>query len=208
MSPKINKEILNSDQVNLLKLLDLFKDKFGLIGGTALALQIGHRKSIDFDLATNKEFSNQEISNKLIEFGYEIEQVLVDSEGELTVLIQGVKITFLFYPFSIDFEVEFEGGLKLASVLTIAALKAYALGRRAKWKDYVDLFFVMKDYYSLQEINQRAEEIFGKSYNEKLFRSQLAYFEDIDYSEKVDFEEGFSVEDQVVKQALISFSLS
>ena len=66
-------------------------------------------------------------------------------------------------------------------------MKAYALGGRAKWKDYVDLYFIMKDHYSIKEIIKKADELFGSSFNGRFFRQQLSYFDDINYSEKVEF---------------------
>lgn len=72
-------------------------------------------------------------------------------------------------------------------MLDLAAMKAYALGGRAKWKDYVDLYFLLKASISFQEIVQKANELFTHFFNEKLFREQLAYFADIDYSEIVDY---------------------
>ncbi|MCB6599156.1 hypothetical protein LI118_17050, partial [Erysipelatoclostridium ramosum] len=72
--------------------------------------------------------------------------------------------------------------IKLPDLLTLAAMKAYALGRRAKWKDYVDLYFAMKDYFPISAIVKKAKGIFGAEFNEKIFRAQLAYFKDIDYS--------------------------
>ncbi len=56
-------------------------------------------------------------------------------------------------------------------------MKAYALGRSSKWKDYVDLFFLIRDFYSIDEIALRAEEIFGELFSNKLFRAQLSYLE-------------------------------
>jgi len=78
---------------------------------------------------------------------------------------------------------------------------------RVKWKDYVDLYFVIKDHFSINEITKRAEKIFGAEFNEKLFRSQLAYFKDIDYTEEVIYLPGFKVEDKIIKKKLIEFSL-
>jgi hypothetical protein len=66
-------------------------------------------------------------------------------------------------------------------------MKAYALGRRSKWKDYVDLFFIMKNYYSISEVIQEAKSVFKDLFSEKLFRAQLCFFDDMDYSEEVDF---------------------
>lgn len=49
-------------------------------------------------------------------------------------------------------------------------MKAFALGRRAKWKDYVDLYFIIKDYHSIDEICTKGKEIFEGEFNEKIFR--------------------------------------
>jgi hypothetical protein len=73
----------------------------------------------------------------------------------------------------------------MPALLDLAAMKAFALGRRAKWKDYVDLYFVMKYYHPLSEITNRAEDLFNEEFSAKLFRSQISYFEDIDYEEEV-----------------------
>jgi len=87
-------------------------------------------------------------------------------------------------------------------------MKAFALSRRAKWKDYVDLYFVMKDYFSLNEISKQGGKIFGKEFNEKIFRESLAYFTDINYGEKVIFMPGVEVSDAILKKSLIKISLN
>ena len=66
-------------------------------------------------------------------------------------------------------------------------MKAYALGRRSKWKDYVDLYFLLKNHFTLAEISDCANDLFGDLYSEKMFRAQLCYFEDIDYTEAVEY---------------------
>jgi hypothetical protein len=66
-------------------------------------------------------------------------------------------------------------------------MKAFALGRRAKWKDYVDLYFILKDYYSFQEIAEVATVLFGDQFSEKLFKMQLGYFKGINYDEEVSY---------------------
>ena len=55
---KLHEEILTKEQSTLLPLIRAFSNDFGLVGGTAIALYLGHRQSIDFDLFTNKEFNN------------------------------------------------------------------------------------------------------------------------------------------------------
>ena len=96
----------------------------------------------------------------------------------------------------------------MPKLLTLAAMKAYALGQRAKWKDYVDLYFIMRDFHPLVEIIREAETIFGKSFNAKLIRQQLSYFDDVSYKEAVVYKPGFEVPDEEVKRALEEYSLS
>lgn len=81
----------------------------------------------------------------------------------------------------------FEKIFKMPDLLTLSAMKAYALGKRSKWKDYVDLYFILKNYYSVNEISEKANMIYTDLFSEKQFRAQLCYFNDIDYSETVTF---------------------
>ncbi len=96
----------------------------------------------------------------------------------------------------------------MPDLLTLAAMKVFALGQRAKWKDYADLYFIMKDYHSFEEISKKAGKLFGPEFNEKLFRIQLAYFNDVNYSEPIEFLPGFEVSEEKIKKELIKFSLS
>ena len=204
---RIHPEILTAEQLELLPLVKSFSKDFGLVGGTAIAIFAGHRRSIDFDLFTDKEFDNWRIRRKILQFK-KIDNVLRDEDGLYTVVIHKVRFTFFCYPFKISFSKNFDQVIKLPDLLTLAAMKAYALGRRAKWKDYVDLYFVMKDYYDIYKIIKKTRHIFGSEFNEKLFRAQLSYFKDIDYTEKVDYLKGFEVDDEIVKKELTDFSLS
>ncbi len=89
----------------------------------------------------------------------------------------------------------------MPDLLHLAAMKAYALGRRAKWKDYVDLYFILKDYHTLEEINFKSQQIYGELFSPKLFSQQLCFFKDINYSEEVTYcIAAFS--DEVVKSFL------
>jgi hypothetical protein len=95
----------------------------------------------------------------------------------------------------------------MPDLLTLAAMKAYALGRRAKWKDYVDLYFVINKYHSIDKIVKRAEEIFKGEFNGRVFREAISYFKDVNYSEEVEFLPGFKVSDKEIKKKLTEFSL-
>jgi len=203
----MHKEVLTRKQAEFLLLLELFSKNFGLVGGTAIALYIGHRRSIDFDLFTNEEFKNEDILNR-ISRSFKIDMVVVNSPEELTIIIKGARFTFFRYLHKIDFPKKFDNMVKLPDLLTLAAMKAFTLGMRAKWKDYIDLYFILKNHYRIDQIIKKAQKIFGNEFNEKLFRSQLAYFKDIDYQEKIIYLKGYETDDKTIKKELIDFSLS
>jgi hypothetical protein len=202
----MHREILTKEQIKLLPLVKSFSDDFGLVGGTAIALHLGHRRSIDFDLFSKNEFDNQKIRRKILKFS-KINQVIRDETDQFTLQIKEVRFTFLFYPYPVIFSDDFENIIKLPDLLSLAAMKAFALGRRAKWKDYVDLYFVATEYQGIENICKRANEIFGNEFNEKIFRAQLSYFKDVDFTEKIIYLRGFKINDKIIKKALINFSL-
>ena len=96
----MHKEIFTKEQNELLPLVTEFSKDFGLVGGTAIALHLGHRRSIDFDLFSEKEFGNQSLLNKISAFGTP-DNIIVNKLDELTLVIKGVKLTFFHYPYKI-----------------------------------------------------------------------------------------------------------
>jgi hypothetical protein len=182
----MHNEIINSQQSDLIPYLKEFKRSFYLVGGTAIALHIGHRQSIDFDLFTPSKLNKSRIKAKLKEIPFE-QRLIFEDYDQLHLLINGVKVTFFNYPYSIEHPVKVGSFITIPKLLTLAAMKAFALGRRAKWKDYVDLFFILRYHYSIKEIVNQTQNIFGQLFSEKLFREQLAFHKDIDYTELVTF---------------------
>lgn len=203
----LNESVLSETQKKFIPLLREFQGGFGMVGGTALALQLGHRKSIDYDLFSALPIDAGAIRRKIAATGEHI-MTLVDTTDEYTVSVGGVKLTFLRYPFPLSYPVEWSGVARLADILTIAAMKAYALGRRAKWKDYADLYFVMKEHHPFVDVVRKAEEIFGGEFSEKNFRAQLSYFDDIDCSEAVEFLPGHEIDDETIRKSLTDWSLT
>ncbi len=175
--------ILSAEQKALLPLVTLFHKSYYLVGGTAIALQIGHRQSIDFDMFTDKKVQKKRILEQLQTHKLSHQLLFADSDS-IHFLVEEVKLTFFQYPFKVPTALSFEQ-LKMPNLLNLAAMKAYALGRRSKWKDYVDLYFILKTFHTFEQISQRASEIFGELFSPKLFKMQLCYFQDIDYTEEV-----------------------
>lgn len=197
--------ILSKEQEALLPFLKQFNKKFILVGGTAIALQIGHRKSIDFDLFCTNPINKTLIKKSIAQVNYNKQLLFEDGDG-IHYSINGVKVTFFYYPFNITGSVKVENYIKMPDLLTLAAMKFYAMGRRAKWKDYVDIYFLLKDNFTIPQVSEKATELFEDGYSEKLFRQQLVYFEDIDYTESIDWITE-TVDDETIKSELIRLAL-
>lgn len=182
----MHKEILSGKQNELLPLIRQFKKEYYLAEGTAVALHIGHRRSGDFNLFKNSPINHKKNLRKIEESGLSYEVTRRTSE-QMNISVGDIKLTFLEYPFRIEERTKFEDIIVMPDLIDLAAMKAYALGKRSKWKDYVDLYFIIKDYYTIDQISERAYRIFNQLFSEKLFRAQLNYFDDIDYSEQIEY---------------------
>lgn len=173
-------EVLSDKGREIFPALKNFKD-FYLAGGTGLSLQIGHRISIDFDLFSSKEIPKSLLDKARKVFSGKSVIPSVNNTDELTVFIDDIKVTFLKYPFPVLFNLVDYKGVKLLNLKEIAVTKAYTIGRRGSYKDYIDLYFVIKENYSsLNEIIEIAEKKYKEEFNSRLFLEQLIYFEDIE----------------------------
>lgn len=115
--------------------------KFVLAGGTALAFHLGHRRSVDLDFFTSNDFDELALGNALAALGAEMR---AQQEGTLHISLEGVKCSFFKYPYP-WLEVPIEcGGIELASVQDIAAMKVIAIGQRGTKKDFFDLFEILR----------------------------------------------------------------
>jgi hypothetical protein len=148
--------------------------QFNLVGGTALALQIGHRESIDLDLFTVNDFDNGLIISVVAEIGNL--EVLVDKPPFLQLRLDDVKLDFLKFPYGFVQEfVEMEG-IRLVDVERIAVLKLLAIARRGSKKDFIDIFFILKTH-SLEAIMLIFSKILPSVDTFHILKS-LNYFED------------------------------
>lgn len=127
---------------------NLFHD-MRLVGGTALALQYGHRNSIDLDFFGELEASNDDILSVLNQFN-ELE-VLKQSDKIKIYKINGVKVDFVSYEYPWLDEVVREDGIRLASPKDIGAMKIYAAEGRGSRKDFIDIYYLLKRF-SLKEL--------------------------------------------------------
>ena len=191
--------VLKSEQQKIFKKLKYFPG-FYLVGGTALALQIGHRTSLDFDLFSPNEIPPGLLNKvKRIFKEFKVKTILNHSE-QLSVKVNKTKIDFVKYSFPLALDlIEFKG-VKIVKVSEIAATKAYTLNRRGTLKDYIDLYFILKDKYTtLKEIRKIAEKKYKDEFNFRLFLEQLVYLKDVK-KEKIEF-----LKEKVTRQKLQGF---
>lgn len=175
----MHQEALNNKCKEIFARLGGFKD-FYLAGGTALALQVGHRMSVDFDFFSKKEIPADLLDKVKKIFSSQKIAVSVNNPDELTVFVEDVKLSFIKYPFPVLFDLIDYEDVKLLSIKEIAATKAYSVGRRGTYKDYVDLYFILlKNLSSLGEIIETATKKYGGEFNSRLFFEQLIYLDDI-----------------------------
>lgn len=145
-----------------------------LVGGTALALQYGHRMSVDLDFFGKIETDNIDIKEQLQDVGKL--SVIKESRNINVFVIDGVKVDFINYPYQWIDEAVVDETVLLASPRDIAAMKVNAIEGRGSKKDFIDLYFLLQ-HYSIQDILG----FYAKKYPEySIFRAlmSLTYFED------------------------------
>lgn len=163
-----------------------FKE-FYLVGGTGLALQIGHRLSVDFDFFSERELPSNMLQGVKRVFPDCSVAVTYQSADQLNVLINDIKTTFLYYPYPVIEPCMRYQDVRIATVAEIAAMKAFSLGRRLSYKDYVDWYFLLKEHYvTLDAAIALAQKKYGNEFNDRLFVSQLVSIGDV-AAQKIDF---------------------
>lgn len=145
-----------------------------LVGGTALALQYGHRSSVDLDFFGNVEASTEELSQYLGQIG--TVTLLGQSKIIKGFAVDGVRIDIVNYTYPWLEDAIMEDGLRLASPTDIAAMKIYAIENRGSRKDFIDMYFLLK-HYSLDEIMSFYNRKYPE-HSEFVALRSLTYFED------------------------------
>lgn len=171
---------LNSEQLQVFKQLKKFRRSFVLAGGTAIMLQLNHRLSQDFDCFSQRSLSPY-FSAKLTEiFGKEI-KVIFKSEDMISFQTKNnVNISFVYYPYKPLRPAIKTETINLSHLDDLAANKAFTVGRRNTWRDYVDLFwFLNSKTYNMSQLIKLAEKKFKGEFNTKLFLGQLTYYKDV-----------------------------
>lgn len=169
-------ETVESSTLELLKKLQRLPvlEQTRLVGGTALALQLGHRKSIDLDFFGTVD-CEAEYLRESIE-GIASLTILKESPHIHIYIVDGIKVDIVNYKYPWLDDVVLEQGLRLASVSDIAAMKITAIIGRGTKKDFIDIAFLLH-HFSLEEILH----FYAAKYNDSsvfMAMKSLAYFDD------------------------------
>lgn len=154
---------------------DRFRD-MRLVGGTALALQYGHRSSVDLDFFGSFGDSQDGFGEILSRHGRL--EIVKESADIRIYLLDNIKIDFVNFKYGWLAPAVVEDGIRLASPADIAAMKIYAAVGRGSRKDFVDIYYLLQ-HYSFKELMGFYERKYPE-HSEFVALRSLAYFDDAD----------------------------
>ena len=197
---RMHYEALDKKRLALLPALDAFKHEFYLAGGTALALQIGHRVSIDFDFFTEKDFETEEMYERVQKIFGQVSRTQ-ESFRTLAVVVQDdVRMSFMGYRYPLLETCVDTEHVRLASILDIGCMKLSAIVSRAELKDYVDLFFILKRLPLTELLAALSKKL--PSLDQNLVLKALVSFDDVTL-EPIDFIKGNEVTPDEIRESII-----
>lgn len=179
MKDNFYSDCLSEKALNVLTRLNTVMNHYDFIlaGGTALALWIGHRISVDLDFFTKEEFSTEGLFQKIKTAGL-VQEIVQEEKGTLTVMIDGVKVSMFHYPYLFLDDVSDINGVKISGILDIASMKVMAIAQRGAKRDFIDLYFIMQNV-PFRRITENLIARFGKErVNPVLIGKSLVYFND------------------------------
>jgi len=175
----LNLSILSEERRNILPSFISWKDEFYLAGGTALALQIGHRESVDFDFFSSHPLDTEVMIKRLSTlFGEKSVTVTQVEKNTLSFILRAeIKISFMTYEYELINPLITTDYMNIASVPDIACMKLSAIMQRSALKDYVDLYEIMK-IYPLEQLLSFTKKKYPTIDSTVILKS-LSYLDDI-----------------------------
>jgi len=147
---------------------------FTLVGGTAMALQIGHRISVDLDLFGNRVVDTDDFFELIHSLGKV--RLMTKSRNILVLDVDGIKVDFVHYRYDWLKPPVISGQIRLASLHDIGAMKLAAITGRGRKRDFIDLYFLLKQF-SLRDLLKCYHDKYPDG-SEFLVLRSLAYFAD------------------------------
>lgn len=178
--------------------------------GTALALVYGHRESIDFDFFINQDIDTKKLFQDCITI-FNTHQIvkIFEATNTLYITVDGVKISFFSYHYEHIDKIITSEYLNIYSIKDIAAMKLRAIQNRATTKDYVDLYYMIKDIW-LSRVLESFMDKFWPVVTESYLLKSLIYFDDILDEQIVlkDKKLNFEKVKQEIKNEVLAYSQS
>lgn len=178
VNPGLHLDILPAEQWALFDGLaeESWLTPFYLAGGTALALHLGHRQSIDFDFFTKEAFRTRNLIERLRPFGdFEL---LSEAENTLYGIVNDVRISFFTYTYPVISPLHHYHHIAILDMLDIALMKLEAISGQGRKKDFIDLYFLLQ-YFPFQTLFEQYEVKYGIGIsNHYHLLKSLVYFED------------------------------
>lgn len=175
---KYHLNILNKNQALVFPQLAFLKEeKFYLAGGTALALQIGHRTSVDFDFYSQQHFNASSLYKKIESVFKTKAEKIAQEKDTLFCTIKNVDLSFFWYEYPLIKHPKIIRGVPVASLEDIAAMKLIAISHRPVKRDYVDIFYLLKTF-TLEEMFSFVKKRYP-NFNQYFSLRALTYFDDI-----------------------------
>lgn len=181
-------ECLTSAAFKILKLLKapVRAHQFVLAGGTAIALHLGHRKSVDFDFFTERTFSTDKVFQEIRRLGFEV-KTLQEEKGTLTITADGVKISLFHYPYPLLEKKADLNGIPVAGLIDIASMKLLAITQRGAKRDFVDLYFILQDIPFTKAGGNMIKRFGADRINPLVIGKSLVYFNDAESDPEPDY---------------------
>ena len=179
---KFYPSILNQGELSLLEKLGSLKElKFYLAGGTALALQLGHRTSIDLDFYSFKKIQIEKITHILTTNLPKI-KIIGTAEGTIFGKLKKTEFSLFYYPYKLLKAPILFKKISLASIEDIAAMKVAAVTQRGTKRDFIDIYYLLKKYSLRKLISLTLKKY--PSYQEQLILRALIYFKEAEKKSK------------------------
>ena len=185
----LHKETVETSTFELLKKLQAepLLSTFNLVGGTSLALRLGHRKSVDLDLFSKEDFDLQEVKELLVN-KYDL-KVGYEKGKTLKGFIGNVMVDLIRYDYPHIQPVETEEGIRMESLPDIVAMKLSTIcDNGSRIKDFIDIAH-LSNLYSFSEMLDFYTQEFPSS-NPIVPTKSLVYFDDINFDEDIVMTQG------------------
>ncbi|MEK7168731.1 MAG: nucleotidyl transferase AbiEii/AbiGii toxin family protein [Patescibacteria group bacterium] len=183
-------DILNKKQIKVLEKLDFLDDQVYLAGGTALALQMGHRTSLDFDFYSKVDFKQDIL---ISEFQKRFNNMTVENiaRGTLILTIDEINFSLFHYPYELISKFVVLKHTKMASIEDASAMKFLAVAMRGKRRDFIDVYYLLKQF-KLNELLGFVKKKYP-TFEELMILKGLIFFED---AEDEDISRGIKIFDK------------